>query len=246
MNTPSSEVMTPKAMPIERGAGWLLEGFNYFKKSALSWIGTVILLIIISAAMSIVPLIGGLALNLLMPVFMAGLILGCQAQAGGGEFTVNHLFAGFSKNTAQLVVLGVFYLLGMIIITVVVIGIALTLSGGMAILENLQSGDPEVIMQHLRLVLLIFLVASALYIPLLMAFWFAPALVILNDVPPVAALKLSFMACLVNILPFLLYGIVGLVLSIIAAIPFGLGFLILFPMVVASVYIAWSEIFENG
>jgi uncharacterized membrane protein len=77
-----------------------------------------------------------------------------------------------------------------------------------------------------------------------MAYWFAPALVVLNDVSPLDALIISFKACLTNILPFTLYGIVGLVLTVIAIIPLGLGLLILGPMIVASIYIAWSEIFD--
>lgn len=243
METQLPAVSNPKALPVERGSGWLLEGFGYFSKSPATWIGLMLLFFVITFVIMLIPFIGSLVINLLTPVFMAGLILGCQAQAQGGELTINHLFAGFSKNTAQLVILGLLYMLGIIVLSIIAIVLVFTLLGGMAMLQNMESGNPDMMMQNIRGILLVVLIISALYIPLLMAFWFAPALVILNDVSPVNALKMSFQGCLVNILPFTLYGIVGLVLLIIAMIPLGLGLLILMPMIIASIYISYREIY---
>ncbi len=56
-------------------------------------------------------------------------------------------------------------------------------------------------------------------------------------------MKTSFTACLRNIVPFLVYGVVIMVLSIVAAKPFGLGFLVLGPVVIASIYTAYRDIF---
>jgi uncharacterized membrane protein len=58
-----------------------------------------------------------------------------------------------------------------------------------------------------------------------------------------AALKASFFACLKNIVPFLVYGIVGFVLAIVASIPVMLGWLVLGPVFIASVYTAYRDIF---
>ena len=78
------------------------------------------------------------------------------------------------------------------------------------------------------------------------ALWFAPALVVLRGAAPVAAIKESFSACLKNFVPFLIYGIVLLVLGIVAAIPLGLGWLVLGPVVIASVYVAYRDIFGDA
>ena len=44
--------------------------------------------------------------------------------------------------------------------------------------------------------------------------------------------------------PFLSrYGLVLFVLSIVAAIPFGLGYLVLIPVIFASTYVAYRQIF---
>lgn len=244
MTEQTGSVIKPQVVPIGRGAGWLFDGFGYFKKDPLPWIGVFILLFIFSVASNFVPFIGSLAMQLLLPVFFAGLILGCQTQEGGGEFTVNHLFAGFSKNTAQLVALGALYLAGVIIVFVILAVIVFVFFGGFALLGQLETGDVQAIQQNVILYLLLMLIGLALYLPLLMGIWFAPALVVLNDVSPIDAIKLSFTGCLVNVLPFLLYGVVGLVLSILAVIPFGLGLFILFPMITASVYISCKEIYQ--
>ena len=247
MHGETAAIINPKVVPIGRGAGWLFDGFGYFKKDTLPWMGVFLLLFVITLAAEFVPLVGGLALQLLMPVFFGGLILGCHAQAQGGEFTVNHLFAGFSKNTAQLITLGALYLAGLLVIVVLLVVIMFILPGGTALLQHMETVDAAFIQQSSILFLLLSLIGLALYLPLLMAFWFAPALVVLNDVSPVQALKLSFMGCLVNILPFTVYGLVGLILSIVAIIPFLLGLLILCPMITASIYISCREIFaEQG
>ena len=76
-----------------------------------------------------------------------------------------------------------------------------------------------------------------------MAYWFAPVLIVLHGMSPVEAMKTSFMGCLYNILPFLVYGVVAMVLFFIAMIPLMLGLLVLVPMLIASVYIAYRDIY---
>ncbi|MEN6587182.1 MAG: BPSS1780 family membrane protein, partial [Sulfuricella sp.] len=87
-------------------------------------------------------------------------------------------------------------------------------------------------------------VVMALLLPLLMAYWFAPALVLFDGLPAKQAMKLSFAACLRNVLPFTLYGVVGLVLFVLGSIPLGLGLLAVIPVLFAtSIYTAYRDIF---
>lgn len=92
-------------------------------------------------------------------------------------------------------------------------------------------------------VLLVTLVAVALYVPVAMAVWFAPALVALRGLGTLDAVKLSFFGCLRNIVPFLIYGLILFVLALLASIPMGLGFLVLVPVAVGSQYAAYKAIF---
>lgn len=246
MNEEIQSEPVPSAMPASRGTAWMSAGFGYFKDDALSWIGATLLFFVISIGLSMIPILGSLAMYFLSPVFFGGLMLGCHARQQGGEFSVNHLFAGFSRNTSQLLILGALYLgANIILLFLVVICILFLPGGGMEAMEKMASSDPEVIRGMLAFVSLVLLIALALYLPLIMALWFAPALIMLQEVKAVRAMQLSFRACLANIVPYLIYGIVALVFSILAAIPFGLGFLVLFPVITASIYAAWREIFSQ-
>ena len=89
------------------------------------------------------------------------------------------------------------------------------------------------------------LVALALMVPLLAAYWFAPALVMIHDMKPVAAMKASFGACLHNFVPFLIYGLVMGVAMVIAIIPLGLGMLVWMPLAITSTYVAYRRIFTQ-
>jgi uncharacterized membrane protein len=56
-------------------------------------------------------------------------------------------------------------------------------------------------------------------------------------------MKLSFAGCLKNVLPFLVYGIAGLVLLFLGAIPLGLGILVVWPTLTAAIYVAYRDIY---
>ena len=48
-----------------------------------------------------------------------------------------------------------------------------------------------------------------------------------------------------NTIPFLIYGLVGVVLCILATLPFMLGWFILALVIIASLYIAYKDIFYH-
>jgi uncharacterized membrane protein len=56
-------------------------------------------------------------------------------------------------------------------------------------------------------------------------------------------MRSSFQGCLRNFMPFLIYGVVSLLLGILAIIPFGLGILILGPVMWGSMYAGYRDIF---
>ena len=56
-------------------------------------------------------------------------------------------------------------------------------------------------------------------------------------------MKASFIGCLKNVLPFLLYSVIALVASAIASVPFLLGWLVLAPVLFASVYTGYRDIY---
>ena len=236
----------PQSVAAERGAAWIFEGFDYFKANPLGWIGALVVLFVISAMVSLIPL-GGLAFNVVSPVFTAGLMLGCHRYREGGVFSFNHLFAGFSDNVKQLLLVGAILLGFGLLIAVVVVAVAAFTIIDFSVLMSGQVpdqmfSDPAGMFLPFMTISFIIVALSA---PLIMALWFAPALVVLNRLSAVEAMRLSFQGCLINIVPFLFYGIVALVVLFISMIPFGFGLLITAPMMTASIYIGYRDIFTG-
>jgi len=244
----ANELRDPVALPIGNGGGWIASGWRYFRSSPGAWIVVMILMFGINLAANFIPVVGPLAVNFLWPVFMGGLMLGCQAQDQGERFEIGHLFAGFSRNTGQLLLLGLFYL-GM----AVLIGLVMAMIVGSAFTmmdpEAMQGQDPDLMLDAMgggTSILLMVLVVLALTIPMMMAAWFAPALIAIEGMSALAAMKMSFMGCLKNILPFLWYGLLATLLMVVGALPFGLGLLVVVPMLMASTYAAYREIYYGG
>jgi hypothetical protein len=237
----SENVMGGRAVDAGRGWTWVADGFDLFKKAPGMWIALVIVLFVILLVLAFIPLLGAVATFLLMPLFLGGLMLGCQALQGGGELEVGHLFAGFKEHTGNLIVLGALAIGGWVVVMLPVIAIV-----GAGTIFGVMRGDAAGVAAMGGSFVLAWLVAMALSIPVYMALWFAPALVVLRGLAPVAAVKESFFGCLKNMVPFLIYGIVMLVLGIVAAIPLGLGWLVLGPVAVASIYVAYRDIYGDA
>lgn len=227
------EMTGPVSVPAGHGASWVSSAFsNHFKESPGAWIGAIVVFLLLS----MIPLIN-LIMVFLMPVFVGGLMLGARAQDEGEGFQFNALFRGFSRNTGQLILLNVLLIIGTILIMIVsnvLIGGSVAMLGGIE--PNGGTLPPATILLPMLVMLL-------LYLPLMMAYWFAPALIAIDNISALSAMKLSFVGCLKNIVPFLIYGILLLVLMFVAAIPLGLGLLVVIPVMYASMYTAYRDIY---
>jgi uncharacterized membrane protein len=227
------------------GARWLAEGWSMFAREPGPWLLITLVLFVLVLALSVVPL-GSLAINLLFPVVTAGIMLGCEAARRGEPLNVSHLFEGFNApNVGQLVVVGAISLAAGVVIAIVVLIPFLGL-GGFAVFRAILAGTPPDLGQLLLPLMLALLLYLALLTPLMMLVWFAPALIVLDKLPAFDAMKLSFSACLKNVVPYLVYGLIGVPLAIAATIPLLLGWFVLVPIVYASTYVSYREIFHAG
>jgi len=229
--------MEARQVAAGHGWNWIADGFRLFKESPVIWIALFFIYVLIAMVLSIIPLFGPIVLNLLAPVFMAGFMLGCKAIEEGEELEINHLFAGFKIHTSRLITVGGIYLTGIIVI----VGLVFIATGSAALLSATPGHTTPAENSQ---ILLAVLIALAAVVPLVMAYWFAPALVVFHDDKPVEAMKLSFQACLKNVVPFLIYGIASMVLMLVAMIPLGLGLLIMIPTITASLYTSYKDIYN--
>ena len=230
-----------RKLPANRGVAWYTEAWAIFRQAPGTWVLIFLVFLVLSIVFAIIPL-GGLVSSVAYPAVAAGLMIGCRELEQGGSLRFGHLFEGFKKNAGNLLLVGVLYLVGAMAIGFIVgIGMAVAIP---AFLGGAPMGDPFAnLAVMVPIFILVFLVAIALMLPLFMAIWFAPALVTFHDMQPMAAMKASFRGCLRNFVPFLLYGIVGLLFLIVALLPFGLGLLVFGPLTWASMYTGYRDIF---
>ena len=85
-------------VPAGHGMRWIVEGFGIYKTQPMLWIGMSFAFLVITFAVQLVPLLGWLAGGVLGPVWIAGIMIGCQAIMTGERMRFAHLFAGFSQN----------------------------------------------------------------------------------------------------------------------------------------------------
>lgn len=238
-------LVEPQKLPAGAGWGWIKEGYYYFRQNPGSWVLACIVFFILYAILSSIPLVS-LAVSLIAPVFTAGFMLGCYKAYQGENFSVGELFSGFKSHFGALVMVGLINLLLTVAVIAVAAAVMIAFAGmeGVAMLGQMQNApDPAGMMTTL---LLMAVLVVALLVPVMMAYFFAPALVAIHGEPAVRACVLSFRGCLRNVLPFTVYGLAMLLLFFAAVIPIGLGLLIMVPVMFSSVFAAYRQIYTHS
>lgn len=241
-----------RTVPTGNALEWIRIGVMLFKAYPLMWgiLMTLFFAVMYLLTIVLVP-VGILFFALVAQVFLGGLMIGCRDVERQQELEINHLFAGFKAEKSLLVKLGFYFIATLFLLGMLasgLIGPDLDKFAGLTPGQQLTPEQVQVLSKPL-------FVMGCLYIPVIMAFRYAAALVALNGLHPWHAIKLSFMACLKNILPLLFYGfLIGLFYLVLATITllFGkFGGLVLLaillfsliPVMITSLYISYRDIF---
>ncbi len=230
-----------------QGWVWITQAWRLFAKHWFIWLVQLLVAFIVLGIIAEFKFIGQVVVALLFPAVVAGVMIGCRAIERGEKLKVKHLFAGFKINTSELMLVGAFNMVTYFIITFVTKAI-IVMAGGAAFLAVLASRDILAIMAAVSAflvgVLLALIVALVLLTPVLMALWFATPLVVFRNANAYDALKLSFEACTKNLMPFLFYGLITLLLLIVAS-PTVVGLFVLFPVLMGTLYTSYSDVFPE-
>jgi hypothetical protein len=221
------------------GWSWIASAWTLFTAALGTWIGMGIVFFVILMVCGLIPFAGPLAMSALWPVFVAGFAVAARNVDQSGRCEFADLFAGFRGRFGPLIVVG---LISLAISVAVFFAVFAAMGVGLFAMMA-GSADPQAMMAMGMSVVLAALIAFALLLPLAMATWFAPLLVMFHDMAPLEAMKASFVGCLKSMLAFIVYGLVLFVTAIVASIPFGLGWLVLGPLIAASVYTAYRDIY---
>ncbi|CAA0107927.1 Uncharacterised protein [BD1-7 clade bacterium] len=243
------------SQPTSHGWRWIRSAFDLFKEQPFLWIGILLVIWIILAVISWVPLIGYFAVNLLQPVLAAGLYLTADKESQDPPAQFGQMFDGFKTNFNQLMMLGLVYLIAMVVLMIPFLLTFAAIVGDSNLESYSQSfSDGTLDIQQFQTVmqsnpdmmslLLAVMVGLLFYIPLLMSYYFAPVLIAVENMNCFEAMKTSFVACIRNVMPFLWFSIIATALVVIASIPFFLGLILAIPLLALTTYTAYVDIFH--
>lgn len=239
--------MEIKKLNAARGWTWVKHGYQLIMLNPLMAVSFALIGALAIFTALRIPLLGPLVALLLMPVAIIGYMRVCRALEEEEEIELLHLFAGLRKHTAQLIALGGFLILGLLLSSM-----AMILLGGEP-LRNMLDGlnaasDPQMLLDAMwaagSSVAISLMAGFALMCVLMLAFQYAPMLVYFNDLRPLAAMHASLSGSLRNILPYTVYNIVMQVIAVaLSLLPFNLGMIVLLPLGLASLYVSYRNIF---
>lgn len=229
--------LTVRVRPSGAGWQWIRHAWSLFATQPLTWIVTLVVYMLVLVAASFVPL-GDLATSLVGPVFLGGMLQGAHRQQLGGRMEITDLFSGFRDRLVPLLLLGVIQLLAAIVIGVVAV-VIVVIAIGPAVLSDPSDLANVGLVQWVILATGVGVVVTAM----MLAFWIATPLVAIAGCKPWEAVERSFDAGLRNWRALLVCGLAVIVLSILAAIPLGLGFIVLLPVLTIAGYTAFADVF---
>jgi len=254
--------MKLKIVPARMGIQWVKLGILTFFKQPLALAGLFFMFMAVMSVLSIVPLLGSALALALLPGTTLGLMAATQ-EATKGKFPMPSIlisaFRAGQKQLRAMLVLGAIYALGFLL----VMGISALIDGGALARMYLVGGSITRDMVMAPEFQTAMLVTMALYLPLSLLFWHAPALVHWHGVPPVKSLFFSGVACLRNFWAFTVFGlawmavfiVAGLVLTSLAGAIGGptAAATVMFPaamlmaaMFFTSIYFTYRDSFEPG
>ena len=246
MQEPSLPVQTFAFRQVDSSHGmqWWSTAWKWlFHQGATAvWIVMCLIAMVIFGVLHVVPLFGMIAGQIGVFVFAGGLMLAARKTDEGTTPAVGDLFAGFGQSLGPLVIAGALLVVASLLVagaaSVAGIGAVVGavfggLAGNLALLAGLGATS-----------LLVAMVALLLLLPIGMASWLSPALIVFRNQPPVEALKASLAACWANLGALTVYGLLWIGFAIVASILFGLGWLVLAPLMALSTYAAYRDLFE--
>lgn len=232
----------PRKCDIGRGLIWLVESFNIFKEKPLLWLGVTFSFTIVFLILNLIPIINLIA-SLLLFHFISGFIIISAQQKEDIEPTFRDMFSALESHFVPLFILSVIYIAFNFIALIPLFVIA-----GFSFIDffinNSDIGNFSA--SSFLLLMLGILIYFTMYIPIIMAVYMAPSLIVLHDIKTIDAIKMSFKGCIKNILPLTILGFLGLFLVIlVSAFTLGLGLILLLPIMMISYYTCYRDIWSE-
>ncbi|MGQ0709419.1 MAG: BPSS1780 family membrane protein [Rhodoferax sp.] len=196
--------MKLQIVQASQGALWVRQGLRTFMRQPIGLAGLFMLFSLTMMLLHVLPTLGTAIGLALMPAFTAGFVQATQA-VEEGRFPRPQLLLSALRASARrpMLVLGALYLASVLLVLL----LSVFMDGGTLARIYLLGGaldDSTLGNPGLPGALLLTMV---LYLPVSMAFWHAPMLVVDAGHTPLKALFFSFVACKRNLGAFTVYGL---------------------------------------
>ena len=207
---------TPRRVKASQGMKWISQAWKIYRRNKVKWPAMFLVFLFAqwlgqglfflclyvgispsqqsNTSFSIFSILFLLAAPLLLflgtwisMLFSGGIMYACNRSAIYGELKFSYLFAAFATKKRAFFI----FLLLSIVVGIAIISFMAAFKSGMITTEPNPAAS--------FLILLIAAVFIIFFISLWMSIWFATCLIMLHDVKPWAAMKMSFTACLRNI-----------------------------------------------
>ncbi|MFZ3220502.1 MAG: BPSS1780 family membrane protein [Rhodoferax sp.] len=193
-------------VPARQGFQWVKLGIQTFFRQPMAMAGQFFLFMAVMSVLGMVPVLGPLVAIVLIPAATVGL-MAASREASEGRFPMpGQLISAFRAGAGparSILVLGGMYAAGFALVlssTALVDGgkFMQVYLGNAALTEELVTDNSFMVAS---------LMFTALYLPLNLLFWHAPALVLWHGVAPVKSLFFSLVACFRNFWALTLYSL---------------------------------------
>lgn len=205
--------MKLQIVPARTGLQWVKSGMRTYLRQPMAMTGLFLMFLALMSVLAVIPRVGNLLALTLLPAATLGL-MAASKEAANGKFPMpGIMLSAFRAGRQQLramLILGAIYAVGILLI----LGISATVDGGKFANLYLFGGEITAEDYYSAQFESAVLVAMALYMPMSMLFWHAPALVHWHGVPPVKSLFFSLVACLRNFAAFTVYNLSWLVIIV--------------------------------
>ena len=111
--------MTPLTVsrpPAATGMVWIKEGWRLFMLAPIPWTGMTALVFLVLMAVSMLPVVGVLAVHVLSPFIVAGYLAASRGGSAGETISFIYLGAGWREGRHSLLVIGAIYMLATLLI----------------------------------------------------------------------------------------------------------------------------------
>lgn len=241
--TTASNQDIPRKVAAAQGFQWVAAGFRLYRKNPLLLSAAFGLLFGVVMALGLIPVVGGSLSELASPLMVAGFMAAYRALDEGRELELPNFLAGVQGPAIPLMAVGAVQLLGTLLIGKLMLGMGFDPQAVMAAAKD-GKASPQEMQAVLNQAMPAVLTGLLLFTPLIMATWFAPALILFGGARPATALGVSLKAVARNWAAMLVNGLaLGLLLFVAALVPMLLGLLVAMPVLFGSLYASYQAIF---